>query len=114
MLIEKKLEVNDVVSIRLATGEEIIGVLSATTETTVTLNKPCQVGVEMVSDKRAEIQFGPIAVSIENGGKVTFYNSSLLFAPVKSKSDIKAAYLKMTSPLEIPASASGLLLPVSR
>lgn len=111
MLIEKKdtAAVNDVISFRLVTGEEIIAKLAAIDEVSITVGKPVVVQMHMVAPNQAGLQFAPfMATADEDTAKFRFERAKLLADPLKSRKDITAQYVKMTTGLDIP-NAPGLL-----
>lgn len=105
MLIEKQQYTsNDVVSIRLTTGEEILAKIVEETAFSITISKPVLVQIQMISEKQAGIGFAPLMVTVDEGAQLTIPMSSILIRPVKSRSDISAQYIKMTTGLDVPMS----------
>lgn len=109
MLIEKKdgVQVNDTISFRLITGEEIIAKLTAQDEASITVSKPIVAQMQMVSPTQAGLAFGPfMATADDQLVKFRFTRDRLLSDPVKPRADIGAQYVKMTTGLDIPANPS--------
>jgi hypothetical protein len=110
MIIEKKAAVNDVVSVRLVTGEELVGRIAESDTQTLTLSKPIVVQMQMLPNGQATLAFGPFLASCEEAAtKFKFDRARLLCEPVKTRDDIKAQYIKMTTGIEVPITGSGLI-----
>lgn len=110
MLIEKKeiVAAGDVVSFRLTNGEEIVAKLVSTDDKYVVVTKPIIAQIQMVSANQAGLAFGPFMASVnEDTSKFNFPRSNLLSEPLKTRPDIAANYIKMTTGLEVPT--GGLL-----
>jgi hypothetical protein len=106
MLIEKKpvVGVNDVISLKLVTGEELIGKITAMDDNSITLSKLLIVQMQMVSANQAGIAFAPFMATADNSNvKFRFERSRFLCDPIKPRSDISSKYTAMTTGLEIPA-----------
>jgi hypothetical protein len=109
MLIEKKptIAVNDTVSFRLNTGEELIAKIVALDDESITVSKPIVVQMQMVSQTQAGLGFAPfMSTADEDTTKFRFERSRLLCDPIKPRSDITAQYTKMTSSLVVPSAPS--------
>lgn len=107
MLIEKKevLAVNDIVSFRIANGEEIIAKLVTIDDASFTVTKPIVASIQMVAANQAGLAFGPFMATVdEDTAKFVFAKAALLGAPLKTRPDIATNYLKMTTGLELPVS----------
>jgi hypothetical protein len=102
MLIEKKPTTGEVVTIRLISGEEIIGKLAHSTDTTVTkLSQPIQIALQMLPSNQAQIAFAPFMASTDEESSISFPNSALVVTPTKTRDDVKKQYIKATSSIEI-------------
>jgi hypothetical protein len=100
-----------VVAIRTSGGEEIVGKLTAESDTLVTIAKPIIVHLQMMQQGGAAISFAPFSLARDDGGEFTFYRSNLLTVPAEARDDIRANYIKATTGLDIPTSggASSIL-----
>lgn len=102
MIIEKKAAANDVVSIRIATGEEIVGRYQSETETEITLRKPLVASIQFDQTGNPTLAFMPFLQTADDAAQsFGFFKSAMVMAPVKTQSDIAASYLKMTSQLNV-------------
>ena len=113
MLIEKKptVAVNDTISFRLTTGEEIIGKLTALEDNAITVSKPIIAQMQMVAPNQAALAFAPfMATADEDMTRFRFERAHLVCDPIKPRKDISAQYVKMTTGLEIPAAGASSIL----
>ena len=110
MLIEKSVAVNDVVSFRLTSGEELLAKLTGQDDASITVSKPVVVQMQMVGPSQAGLAFAPfMATADEATSKFRFERSRLICDPIKPRSDISSQYVKMTTGLDIPTSPTSLL-----
>lgn len=110
MLIQKKdLSINDVAVIRLITGEELVGKVTAVSATDITITKPVILQMQMINPKEAGIGFAPFMVGAEEAGHYTFPHDKLVLLPMKARQDIATNYLKATTSLQMPSNP-GLIL----
>lgn len=112
MLIEKKPVPNDVVTIRLISGEEVIGrYMTPDNNTTTKIKQPIIVGLQMLQNGQASLAFMPFLASTNEDSSITFQNSSLVVLPLQSRKDVAKRYIEATSSIEIPdAQTSSLIL----
>lgn len=100
MLIEKRNnpEINDVVTIKLSSGEEIVGKLTERTIDSVFLAKPIQIIMQPVGPKQMGLAFHPVLGSV---GDVTmqFPLANLAIRPVKTGEDVTRNYIQATTGL---------------
>lgn len=105
MIIEKKeiVAAGDVVSFRLSNGDEIVAKLVSVDDKALVVSKPIIAQIQMVAANQAGIAFAPFMATInEDTAKFSFPRSNLQSDPLKSRADIAANYLKMTTGLELP------------
>jgi hypothetical protein len=104
MLIEKNTapSVGDVVTIKLASGEEVVGRMHALSGETVTLAKPIAVLIQPVENGQVGLSFFPVMGSIEPEAALTFALGSLSIRPVKTGANVTTNYVQMTSSLVLP------------
>jgi hypothetical protein len=117
VLIEKKsVSVNDVATIRLNSGEEIVGRVTAISfeNNQITLTKPIHVLAQMVRQDdgsvAAAIQFAPFLYSVLESSSFVFDFAKLALAPIRTNPDVTQSYLAATSSLAMPQTP-GLLRP---
>lgn len=105
MLIQKSsvIEINDIVTIKLSSGEEIIGKLTEKTTDTISLAKPVQIVMQPIGPKQMGLAFHPVLGSV---GEVTmqFSLANLAIRPVKTGDDVMRNYIQATSGLVTPPS----------
>ena len=105
MLIQKSsvIEINDIVTIKLSSGEEIIGKLTEKTIDTISLAKPVQIVMQPIGPKQMGLAFHPVLGSV---GEVTmqFSLANLAIRPVKTGDDVMRNYIQATSGLVTPPS----------
>ena len=105
MLIEKKdtVAVNDTISFRLNTGDEVLAKLVAIDEDSITVTKPVIVQMQMLSATEAGLGFAPfMASSDDSTAKFRFNRDRLVVDPIKPRQDIAAQYVKMTTGITLP------------
>lgn len=108
MLIKTPISVGDVVSIRLITGEEIIGYLIEETPSQTCLRKPMILQMHKMPDGSIGLGFSPTMVSAGDNDHVTVMSTSMVYRAAKTQSEIKDHYIKATSGILTP-SAGGLI-----
>lgn len=113
MLIQKSPASSEIISLKLATGDEIIGKKVSENDAVITLSKIVAIHLVPMQNGNFGITFAPFMASVDDAGEVTFYKKNLLTIPTKTKDDVAATYTKMTSSITpVPASAlanNGLL-----
>jgi hypothetical protein len=113
MLIEKKptIAVNDTISFRLTTGDEILAKLTAMDDSSITVSKPVIVQMQMVSPTQAGLGFAPfMATADDTSAKYRFERKNIICDPIKPRQDIGLQYIKMTTGIEIASAAPGLIV----
>jgi hypothetical protein len=111
MLIEKTIDTNDVISIKLTTQEEIICKLAAQDATTVTVQRPLSMNLSMDERTgRPAIQMLPFfLLGAKPDAKLVLQRSHILVMTV-SNDEAKAGYIHNTSGLTIPTSSESSLI----
>lgn len=99
--------VGDVASLRLVTGEEIIGKVVENDLTSITITKPILLAVQMVQSSpnaqpQAALQFAPFMVGAEEGDNFLILKDKLLVAPMKARKDVASNYIQATTGLAVP------------
>lgn len=111
MLIEKKPGQNDVVTLRLISGEEIVGRLALTEDKTITkITKPIVVAIQMLPGNQASLAFMPFLASTDEDSSISFPNHALTVLPQKTRADVASKYIQATSSIEIPDAATSSLI----
>lgn len=106
---ESAVAVADIVTLRLVSGEEIVGKVTAIDATSVTITKPIHI-LAMMTPQGAQVQFAPFLFSVLEDSGFRFEFSKLVLNPIKTGPDIKKNYIAATSPIVQP-NAPGLLVP---
>jgi hypothetical protein len=109
--------VNDIVALKLITGEEIIAKLIAVedvivanfTEKAYVVTKPFVQTLHQMANGQGAVGFAPFMMAIEPTTPVTIPISRLLCLPTKARQDATTQYVKATSGLDLPP--SGLVTP---
>lgn len=91
-------EINDIVTIKLSSGEEIVGKLTERTIDSVFLAKPVQIIMQPVGPKQMGLAFHPVLGSV---GDVVmqFPLANLTIRPVKTGEDVMRNYIQATTGL---------------
>lgn len=110
MLINKdNPKLNDVVSIRLVSGDEIVGrLLDSAGNNDVRLSRPIA-AVMQPAGRDLGLAFAPFMATASDIADVTFPASAVLCRPVKTRDDIAKGYTQATSPIIQPE--TGLIVP---
>jgi hypothetical protein len=98
MLIENNPALNDTVTLKLVSGEEIVGKLVARTIDSVSLAKPVQIRIEPVGPKQVALAFMPVLGSVHEA-TIQIPLSALSIRPVKTGDDVARNYLQATTGL---------------
>jgi len=86
---------NDVVTLKLVSGEEIIGRLQEKNAESVKISKP----VQIVASQKG-IGFAPLCISIDDASIFSFLQIHILFmAPTRR--ELEDAYIKSTTGIEL-------------
>lgn len=113
MLIEKRnvVEVNDIVTVKLNSGEEIVGKLLEQSSESITLGKPVTIALQPVSEKQMGLSFLPVLGSVEPDVSLTVPFAAMAVKPVKTGKQVSGSYIQSTTGLLTPGSSgkSGLI-----
>lgn len=91
---------NDIVTIKLVTGEEVIGRQIHKDQHHVTLEKPVQLAI---TQQGQGLGFAPVCISIDDASEFRFRQDHILFSATTRK-DLVDPYLKATTGIEIASS----------
>lgn len=106
MLIQNNSVENEIVTLKLISGEEIIAKCVEAGAMHVTIMRPVVIQMHQVGPNQAGIAFAPFMVSTDEDAKITIPNSAISAKPTKTRKDIAANYIKMTTGLDV---ATGLV-----
>ncbi len=103
MIIKKtSINLNDIVSFRLVTGEEIVAKFIEVTSDEVVVSQPFQAQIQQAANGQLGIAFGDYFTTAKSTDRFSFKLSSLINPPSLSNDDITSGYKKATSPIIQP------------
>src|SRR3954464_7914636 len=107
MLTEKSsiVAINDVVTVKLLSGEEIVGRLTKLGEGSITLAKPVLITLQPMNQTQMGLAFQPVLGSVEPDTTLTIAETSIAIKPVKTGKQVLGNYIEMTSSI-IPANVN--------
>lgn len=88
----------NITTIKLISGDEIIGRLVESSDDHVVISKP----VQIVASQKG-IGFAPICISIDDASEFTFKTSHILFS-APTRSELEEAYIKSTTGIQLASS----------
>ncbi len=100
MLIEKSISKGDVVSFKLASGEEVVAKLDEVQETKYVVTKPL-----MLTMSEKGLALAPFMFTIEPLAKISFHTNNVLCAS-KTEKQMASQYIATTTGLAMPAQPS--------
>ena len=104
MLIEQKAKQGDIIVVKLNSGEELVGKMD--TQNPLKLNKPATFGPQQNPETgQVGLGFGQFMFAIDDEASITLEEGSYI-TMVKVRDEVKQAYTKATTGLEVPPSAS--------
>jgi hypothetical protein len=99
MLIAKGVDIGDIVTVKLVSGEEIVGRLQDRTIDSIFLVKPLSIHIEPVSQQEIGLSFAPVLGSVEQETTLQLPLLGLAIRPVKTNADVTANYIRLTTGL---------------
>lgn len=102
--------INDVVTIKLVSGEEVVGKLIDRTADAVTISKPIQISIQPVGKHQVGLAFLPILGSVSEAAQVQIPMTAMAIRPVKTGDDVTKNYIQATTGL-VTAQAGGIITP---
>jgi hypothetical protein len=94
MLIQKPLDAGDIVSIKLLTGEEVLGRYVSETDTEIHVKKPCTLAM-------GQQGMGIVAWMMTAQPETTKLNKNTVIAYAPTDSEIAKAYTEATSSIKL-------------
>jgi hypothetical protein len=94
MLIQKPLDQGDIVSIKLLTGEEVLGRYVSETDTEIHVKKPCTLAM-------GQQGMGIVAWMMTTQPETTKLNKHTIIAYAPTDGEIAKAYLEATSSIKL-------------
>ena len=102
MLISQNVSLNDVIAVKLVSGEEIVGKLLEQTHDAITIGKPVTVVLQPMGQKQVGLSFLPVLGAVEPDVSLTIMKNALSIRPVKAGRSVASSYLEMTTGLVTP------------
>ncbi len=103
MIIENNgLKIGDVVSLRLCSGEEVIGRLVSNLPNEIRIRRPIMAIMQPTGRGDFGLAFGPFMASAADIDEVVFPIGSLICRPVATRDDVASGYKQATSPILTP------------
>lgn len=96
MLVDKT--ENKVVTFRVTSGDEIVGVLVASNSTTVTVRSPAIITLTPSAAGQVNVNLGPFLVAGAKDATVEFNKTTMLCNPVQARLEAETQYRKITAP----------------
>jgi hypothetical protein len=112
MLINKQavVAIDDIITVKLMSGEEIVGRLLEQGIDSYTVGKPVTVSLQPISPKQMGLQFLPVLGSVEPDATLVIPKNAVAIRPVKTNDTIRSNYIEMTTGLITANAPSGLVL----
>jgi hypothetical protein len=111
MIIKKLPKPDDIVTIRLVSGDEVVGKLTVINDKSVTLLQPIAAIMQPTRDGGLTLAFAPFLASTEETAEVTFPDTAILTRPILTRKDVADGYNKTVNPSAIIQPPKGLLIP---
>jgi hypothetical protein len=114
MIIKKLPKPDDIVTIRLVSGDEVVGKLMATDRDAadVTLLQPIAAVMQPTRDGHLTLAFAPFLASTDETAEVTFPATAILCRPMLTRKDVADGYTKTVEPASaIIQPPKGLFIP---
>jgi hypothetical protein len=86
---------NEITTVKLVSGEEIIGRLAEKSDTSITLSKP----VQIVASQKG-MGFAPLCISIDDASEFKFQLMHVLFT-APTRTELEEAYIKSTTGIQL-------------
>lgn len=95
--IQKDPQPNDVVAIKLVSGEELLAKLVSINGDEYTVEKPVLMHLVPVGNGQAQVQFAPFMLGLEPDAKITISYSKMVLRPVVARDDAGKQYIQSTT-----------------
>ena len=111
MIIKKPLEIGEIVTIKLCSGDEVVGKLVDRNTDGISLAKPIKIAIQPVSQNQVGLAFVPFLGSVSDE-TIVFPYSGMVSRPVRTGDDVRSNYQQATSGLvtATPEQQAGILL----
>ena len=101
MLVETTVSAGDVVSIKLVTGEELIGKLIRVDDTAVVINKP----FSLIMDNENKLGLMPYCLAASEG-QIRFNQNNLMAFPAKVSKNFEDGWIQHTTGIHLASAGS--------
>jgi hypothetical protein len=109
MLLDKTLKENDVVSIKLTSGEEVIAKYISEDEKVYNLFRPV-----VLAQGPQGVQLAPYVMTADKNEHMSFLKTAVVTAPAKTQPNVANSYLELTSGIKkataMPDAPPGLVV----
>ncbi len=104
MLIDRgtTINVSDIVTVKLISGEEIVGKVIERTIDSFFLGKPVQISIQPVNQTQVGLAFLPVLGSCPETASIQIPLTAMAIRPVKTGDDVKRSYIQATSDIVTP------------
>lgn len=105
MLIDKQIGVGDIISLKLISGEELIGKIKNINSSEFTINKPLILNVVAIpaqdGSMQHALQLSPFMFGLDEANDIKIPMTGFI-AYTKTRNEMKQSYLQETSSIEVP------------
>lgn len=109
MLIQKRtLDANDIVTMKISTGEEIIAKIKEIDDTTVTVLKPFTLILTAGHGGQGSVAFAPFMLGADDQASIVLDRKNIVLM-VKANSSAAGQYIKATTGLETAINADNII-----
>jgi hypothetical protein len=99
-MLKPSYSINDIIIIKLITGEEIIAKLIDNAGSKITISKPCLLGLMQGPGGQANVGIAPWCLGISESDGIEVESSKWIFLS-KARKEAKDQYMRATSSLQI-------------
>lgn len=96
--------IDDIVTVKLLSGEEIIGKLTHQQSDSITLSKPIGIRMQQVGPNQMGIAFAPVFGTASEAPSIVIPTTSIAVKPVKTDENYAREYTEATTSLVTPPS----------
>lgn len=109
MLLEKKIEVNDVITIKLTTGEELMAKLVSENSDSITITKPMMINVGADRAGNVGVQMVPYFVlTADHDSRFEIKNNHILLK-IRPNDQAKNGYIQNTTGISVVNNSTGII-----
>jgi hypothetical protein len=102
--------VGDIVTVKLVSGEEIVGKLADKSIDSIYISRPVQVAMQQVNANQVGLAFLPVLGSINDSTTIQIPFSGMTIRPVKTNDEVKRNYIQATTNIITPSQEQRAIL----